>query len=257
MATDRLPALEVTVTDGKEPVVGAAVKFEIDGDPIGEVTTSGTGAARIEAPPGLTRADADKLFVTVGTDRRNVAWGPYYTFAIRRPWWQRAGRFVTALAPSSVAGWLAVLSGGVVVVYLVACGVSWAAVGSDPLGYNARCARIAIENAASAVKPPLPVPAGHDAQAQPVALEADVPQFFSYRVRVSVAPESKRAVPAGTGAPPSADAAAFNDAWRKYEEALRKAAAQNTMPSAIECPREEIAAIMKFFGALSGKDEKK
>ena len=133
-------------------------------------------------------------------------------------------------------------------------GGSWAGFGTDPFGYNARCARIAIENAAASLKPPLAVPAGYDARTKAVALEADVPQFLSYRVRVAVAPESKQAVPAAAGTASSPDAAAFNDAWTKYEDALRKAAAQKTMPSAIECPREELAAVFKFLGALSGKE---
>jgi hypothetical protein len=253
VSTPPLPALEVTVTDGKERLAGVTVKFEIDGEPIGEVTTSGIGTARIEAPPGLTRTDADKLFVTVGSDRRNVAWGPYYTFTIRRPWWKRAGRFIAGHTPATVKGWLAVLGAGMVVVYLVVCGVSWAGFGTDRWGYNARCARIAIENAAVSQKPALAVPAGHDATVQSVALEADVPQFLSYRVRVAVVAESKRAVAAAPGAALSPDARAFDDAWTKYEDALRKAAAQTEMPSAIECPREEIAAFFKFLGALSGE----
>ena len=254
MATPPRPALEVTVTDGKERIAGATVKFEIDGEPIGEITTSDTGTARIESPPGLTQQDADKLFITVGSDRRHVAWAPYYTFRIRRPWWQRAGRFIAGKAPKTFKGWIGVLIAGLALVYLVACGGSWAGFGTDPFGYNARCARIAIENAAASLKPPLAVPAGYDARTKAVALEADVPQFLSYRVRVAVAPESKQAVPAAAGTASSPDAAAFNDAWTKYEDALRKAAAQKTMPSAIECPREELAAVFKFLGALSGKE---
>jgi hypothetical protein len=260
-APPRLPSLQVTVTDGTVPLAGLKVYCGIPGrtggtDMLGPITTSAKGVARFEPPPGLTSAQVPGVKIRIGKHEKNIAWQAFYEFVVPPPWWKRVWNWILGHLPKTATGWAAAALLAVAAVYVVVCGVSAAAFGRDPLGYNARCARMAVEAAAAPAKPSLAVPQGHDARPVPVALETDVPQLFSNRVHVTFASDSRRAVPSAGGSG-SADGVAYSDAWAKYDEALRKAAAQGKIPSAIECPLQEIAALSKFIGALSGKDDTK
>ena len=259
-APPRLPALEVTVTDGTTPLAGLKVYCEIPGraggkDTLGPITTSAKGIARFDPPSGLTAAQVPSVKLSVGKHEKDIAWQAWYTFVIPPPWWKRVWNCIRHHAPKTGKGWAGAAVVVIAGVYVVVCGVSAAAFGKDPFGYNARCARMAVEAAAAQAKPILAVPQGHDGRPAPVPLEADVPQLFSNRVHVTFTSSSRRAVPSA-GSTGSADGVGYNEAWTKYDETLRKAAAQGKIPSAIECPRQELAAIFKFVGALSGKDDK-
>ena len=254
--------MQVTVTDGTSPLAGRKVTCEIPAktggtETLGPLTTSDKGVVRFEPPPGLTAADMpDGVKIRVGKHEKKITWQAWPDFVIPPPGWKRVLAWLGKHLPKTVKGWTAAAVGAVAGVYVVVCGVSATAFGKDPFGYNARCARMAVEAAAAPSKPTLALPQGHGAASLPVPLDADVPQLFSNKVHVAFTSDSRRAVPSG-GSTGSADGITFNNAWTKYDEALRKTAAQGKIPSAIQCPREEIATIMKFFSALSGKEQTK
>jgi hypothetical protein len=259
-APPRLPALEVTVTDGTTPLSGLKVYCEIPGrtggkDTLGPITTSAKGIARFDPPPGLTASQVPGVKIRVGKYEKDVAWQAWYTFVIPPPWWKGVWNWIHDHLPKTAKGWAVAAVVAIAVLYVVVCGTSAVAFGKDPFGYNARCARMAVEDAAAQSKPTLAVPQGHEARPVAVALDTNVPQLFASQVHVAFASSSQRVVPAA-GSPGSADGVAYNEAWTKYEEALRKAAAQGKMPIAIECPKQELTAIFEFVKALSGKGDK-
>jgi hypothetical protein len=248
--------VEITVTDGKTPLAGVTVRGESAGVFLGEVTTGPQGRARFQQPPRLPPGEPLKISVT-GQGRsveEIVAWStPYYQITLRPSWWWRVWEFLLWLLPTSVKDWIKALGVVLLGIYVVVCGTSWVAFGLDPFNYNARCAQMAVESATRSAKPGTTAPEGHTSEVVHVSLEANVPQFLSHEVHVKFTVDALRAVPL-TGRDLSPDGRVFNEAWAKYEQAARDAAAKNEAPSAIKCPIQEIETLRRIFDAGSGKE---
>ena len=254
MATSKAWTIDITVTDGTTPLAGVEVRGEVAGTAVGTIITNGMGRVRfsLSSPnkpaPLRVRAKGHCAHRTQTIDWSN----PFFTLVLRPPWWCRLCGFLVRHVPETAKDWIFVLVVVLAVIYGVVCGLSWIVPGVDLFGYNARCARIAVERAARSSKPGVPPPAGYVINTVPIALEADVPQFLSEHVHVRFVVDVLRAAPTPSGQL-DGEARAFNEAWMKYEQGVRDIAAKNEPSSAIVCPREEIETLRKLFDTIKGK----
>ena len=258
MANQTAWAIEIRLTDGTSSLSSVSVQGKVAGIVVGTIVTDENGRARFQIsspqkPPSLEITAAWEGV----QETRTIDWSnPYFTLTLRPPWWRRLIAFVGRHAPETKKGWIALAGGALAAVYVVVCGLSWIVPGRDMFGYNARCARIAVERAARPAKPGLNPPPGQSIESVPITIGTDVPQFLSQRVHVVFSLERLRAAPPA-GSELSADARSFNEAWMNYERTVRDVAAKNEAPGAISCPLEEIKSLRKVFEVAAGNEAAK
>jgi hypothetical protein len=257
-ATGTAWAVEIKLTDGTSLLSGVSVQGRVGAVKVGTIITDENGRARFQISSPQKPPPLEITATWEGVkERRKIDWGnPYFTLTLRPSRWHRWTAFVRRHAPETTKGWIALAGVVLAAVYVVVCGLSWMVAGRDAFGYNARCARMAVERAARPAKPGLNPPPGQVVETVPISVDADVPQFLSQQVHVVLALERLRAAPAA-GGELSAEARSFNEAWMNYERTVRDVAAKNEAPSAISCPLEEIKSLRKLFEAAAGKEDSK
>jgi hypothetical protein len=155
MATERAWAIEIRITDGTGPLSGVSVQGKVAGISVGTIVTDENGRARFQISSPQKPPPLEITATWEGVqEARTIDWGnPYFTLTLRPSWWHRLTAFVGRHAPETTKGWIALAGCVLAAVYVVVCGLSWMVPGRDIFGYNARCARMAVERAARPAKP--------------------------------------------------------------------------------------------------------